>query len=83
MTHESIAVCRDCLFFIAYDEAPDHMDVEEFEGWLYKISRRSSSLQTLIADGEELGFSQSPCECCGSKLHGERYSMVVLTQDEV
>jgi hypothetical protein len=29
-------------------------------------------------DCEDLGFCQSPCQGCGSSLHGERFAMTLL-----
>ena len=31
-------------------------------------------------DSDHLGFSRSPCECCGSRLHGDRYAVSIWGQ---
>lgn len=61
-----ISVCEDCINQIANGELPpdtdsftDQMIVDGCAGAMY--------------DGEELGFSYSPCDCCKRPLGGDRF----------
>ncbi|HEX4173969.1 MAG TPA: hypothetical protein VHY82_15985 [Acetobacteraceae bacterium] len=69
--------CVDCLAFIANGDVPEdrpdlpeeiaeHMEAEDLPHIVY------------AADGDDW-FSWSPCECCGSRLGGNRNRLDVLT----
>lgn len=68
-----ISVCSDCLMAIEnhdltgipHDLLPDVLNgLEKLVGYyVYE---------------EDLGFKITKCECCGSKLHGERYLFTEL-----
>lgn len=45
--------------------------------FLNAITKRGND--DLTYDGEELGFSDSGCDCCGSQLSGDRYRATKLT----
>ena len=76
-----LAVCADCIQLIANGELPiddepdddgttfsDRVDKEwpTADGWHLGYGANDD------VDGD-LGFYKSPCDGCGSRLHGDRY----------
>lgn len=66
MEFEEIAVCSDCIMLIANGDLPPDTD-EETDALLI------DGTVGVMYDGEELGFSWRPCECCKRKLGGDRF----------
>ena len=62
-----IAVCGDCLFAREYD---DYSGIPAEWCETVRAGVKKLGWYTYI---EDLGFKTGACECCGSKLHGNRY----------
>lgn len=66
-------VCSDCRIGIANDDFSQLTD-EDYE-------RVRDAVHNLPAGAAltnlEYGFQIDPCECCGSKLHGDRYEVLI------
>lgn len=62
-----IAVCEECLRALEYD------DYSGIPDDLYEAVREGVKKLGWYTYTEDLGFRKSACECCGSKLHGDRY----------
>lgn len=70
-------VCVDCAYVMANGDLPDETEnyperlkevAEATAGWSYAADE----------EHEDLEFSWSECECCGSTLGGSRYWAVKL-----
>ena len=64
--------CSDCLMFVANGDMPEDREgfVEDFELW-------TEGFVICLGDNDiDLGFSWSRCECCGSRLGGDRHRLV-------
>jgi hypothetical protein len=62
-----LEVCEDCLFGLINDDftgVPDE---------LYPIVKEACDKINAPSFVKELGFSKISCECCRSRLHGNRY----------
>lgn len=71
-----IAVCIDCLNVLTY--GPDR-NGEEFDASERMITLWGHTYSwNILLGGDDLGFSSSACDGCGSHLAGERYSAHVL-----
>jgi len=79
--------CVDCFYAVAGVESDSEpvsvplssVDRGEFVelGWLFAPKELRES-----PGGElSLGFSWSPCECCGSTLGGDRFAVSMWTRD--
>lgn len=78
VTHE-LKVCTDCLFFIANGDLPEN----EHDATRVVAGVESFAPGYVTPSGEGEGeFSWRPCDCCGSKLGGDRHDAVVLGDDE-
>lgn len=70
---EELAVCQDCLMVIANG---DYSGIAEED--LARVTKATDALgRYACADGDDLGFSWRPCECCEG-LAGDRYKVVIL-----
>ena len=65
------SVCTDCLFYIAYSDLPE--DKERAQELL--DAHISNDIHTTDTD---YGYCTSPCETCGTRLHGDRYKAIEL-----
>lgn len=82
-----LRACVDCLWFVAYGEVlPDSHrsenalafainqrwpgDVHVSFGWPSEADDNP--------DDDCLGFSWQPCECCGSRLGGDRHKLSAI-----
>ena len=61
-----LAVCNDCIDLIANSELPPDTDQETDQVLI-------DGTIGVMYDGEELGFSYKPCQCCNRKLGGDRF----------
>ena len=61
-----LAVCDDCNGLIANSELPTDTDQETDQVII-------DGTIGVMYDGEELGFSYKPCQCCNRKLGGDRF----------
>jgi hypothetical protein len=81
---DELSVCGDCIDAIANDDftALDyHYSGEESAKRMRQIKRGITYLSTLgqlCAGDLESEFSTAPCDCCGSRLAGERHAVTVL-----
>ena len=86
-----IEACTDCLIFVANGEMPEGrenlaQDIEREwphvatdETCDFFKAARGTLRNDIVFDGEDLGFSWRECECCGSRLGGDRHRLNVLT----
>lgn len=72
----NFAVCFDCICHIANNENSD--DLSDIDHMLILKATRN-----LCYDGEELGFSWTPCDACKRPYGGDRYKAckLVVRQD--
>ena len=61
-----LAVCNDCIDLIANGELPADTDQDTDQVLI-------DGTIGVMYDGEELGFSYKPCQCCNRKLGGDRF----------
>ena len=69
---DTLEVCADCLLFVANGDLPEN---EEHAAAVLTGAERHPHMH---AGTKELGFSWRPCQCCGSKLGGDRFDAIVL-----
>lgn len=71
-----LEVCVDCIMAIANGDYPENngraVAVVNGEG------RWADDGYHLVAGSGECGFSRTPCDCCGSHLHGDRHQATAL-----
>ena len=84
---ESFWLCDDCLFAVAYEDYSTlslYYTMDEIEKRIADIHRGLVQLMPISADFDpETGrgirtFSSSPCDGCGSPLHGQRHRFTRL-----
>lgn len=84
---ESFWLCDDCLFAVAYEDYSTlslYYTTDETEKRIAGIHRGLVRLLPISADFDpETGrgiraFSSSPCDGCGSPLHGQRHRLTRL-----
>ena len=66
MEFEALSVCNDCIDLIANGELPADTDQDTDQVLI-------DGTIGVMYDGEELGFSYKPCQCCNRKLGGDRF----------
>jgi hypothetical protein len=66
MEFEELSVCNDCIELVANGELPTDTDQETEQVLI-------DGTIGVMYDGEELGFSYEPCQCCNRKLGGDRF----------
>ena len=70
------SVCPDCLMAIAYNDLPpDREQARMIDIGMHELG------PYLHPGGEEYGFCKTPCDCCGSRLHGNRYQVIQLGEE--
>lgn len=76
------SVCGECLQAIAND---DYFGLDYYytpETATIRQQAIKDGMQSLgpglIAGGTDFGFCRTPCDCCGDKLHGNRYQVIQL-----
>jgi len=82
------SVCPDCYVYIGTGDATSYslwLDDDEASD---AIAVADAGIARMAADGnivcvaspdDELGFCITPCDCCGSILHGDRHVVVRLS----
>jgi hypothetical protein len=75
---KSISVCQDCLIAITNGDfsGMDEGQAEATEKGMYRLT--GSHRVYLIAGDTEHGFSVNKCDCCRSKMHGDRFEALVM-----
>lgn len=68
---EQYSVCTDCMIYIANGDLPE--DIASEPERLQNMKYYSQELYSINCDECELGFSWSMCECCGTRLGGDRW----------
>lgn len=77
---DNLHACVDCVLFIANGDEPEHDDRDgdvplaervdaAWDGWSLTIGWYDDDTKDDLYD---LGFSWSSCDCCGSRLGGDR-----------
>jgi len=87
----SVLSCTDCVMLVANGDVPEDDEgiVERIEAHWPGVAEPSTcnsfgavhgSLRWELYSGDigESGFYKRPCECCGSRLGGERYRLTAL-----
>lgn len=71
-----LSVCVDCILYLANGDEPEGEEAAEVikRALMWKMAEGI----TVVACGDELGFSWSACELCGSRLGGGRYKAAEL-----
>ncbi len=76
-----LMVCDDCIFALAngdYSGLTDEREAEVHEGFS-KLHTESGGRFVVVGDeADKDDFSTKACECCGTRLHGSRHSMIQL-----
>ena len=84
---ESFWICDDCLFAVAYEDYSTlslYYTKDEIEKRIASIHRGLIRLMPISADFDPetdwgiSAFSSSPCDGCGSPLHGQRHRFTRL-----
>jgi hypothetical protein len=76
----NLSACDDCLIFVANGEEPDGRDdlTDDIESvwpsaeWSLGCGHDEPERDESEEPDDSLGFSWQPCECCGSRLGGNR-----------
>lgn len=66
-----LAVCQDCIMLLANGEGDGDVVDAMTATW-------GADGRHLVPGGDDLGFSWSPCDGCGSDLGGDRYTAALL-----
>lgn len=66
-----LSVCVDCIMILANGEGSS-VTVDAMTATWGDDGRH------LVPGGEDLGYSTSPCDGCGSGLHGDRFTAALL-----
>ena len=85
---DDIFVCIDCLHFIeigdmtyfdgAYDPDQANQVILECETGMLRLAKIfGDDKKLLYIEEENLEFSMFPCQCCQTKLAGERFKFIV------
>ena len=70
---ENVLICEDCaLYFNNGGELPEDTSFDR-DMQIHNGAKRFYPLYKYGSVGENKGFSIAGCDCCGTKLHGERY----------
>lgn len=69
---ENVLICEDCALYLANGDLPVDA-LEEQEEHIKYHAQRLTSHYKYGSVGENKGFSIAKCDCCGTKLHGNRY----------
>ena len=74
MSTKTYRVCSDCATAIKFNDFP--LDRERRQAISSGIRLLGSHL---YVDVESHGSSETPCECCGSNLPGDRFTVVKIS----
>lgn len=69
---QNVLICDLCVMYIANGELPADSSEEEDQDIIHGASYLDIKYK-FGSVGEFKGYSIQPCECCGSKLHGNRH----------
>lgn len=69
---QPISICGDCLYLLANGELTDSEGNDIAHHQQESIDLRWEG-QRLYLGGDDLGFSKSSCDACGTPYHGDRY----------
>lgn len=70
-------VCPDCLIGVANGEFPDDEGICEAS-----VRKLEAEYDTVSVDGDSLGFSHQPCECCNG-LPSERFRLICFNTSDI
>ena len=68
---KELSVCSDCFMHVATGDEPERFEV-------VKGVIELSDYGYVVTGNESYGFCFPPCECCKSKLAGDRFQVLVL-----
>lgn len=66
-----LAVCQDCIMLLANGEGSGETVDAMTAVW-------GDDGRHLVPGGDDLGYSASPCDGCGSDDHGDRFTAALL-----
>jgi hypothetical protein len=72
--NDEFEVCDDCLMVIANGDTSGIEDDDRLSDVLTGVDRIGHAHPTFSRDE----YRTIPCECCGTKLHGARTTVVTL-----
>lgn len=88
MTIVPIAVCVECTDWLAnadptgldysYEEDEASVRLEEIQKGEREMI--DGGYIDLCYDGEDMGFSINPCDCCGTRLYGARIKFNLVSE---
>jgi hypothetical protein len=67
---KELAICTDCINVVANGELPPDTDQDTDQLII-------DGTIGVMYDGESLGFSYKPCDCCNRKLGGDRFKAIL------
>jgi hypothetical protein len=73
-----LEVCEVCVHLIANGEYADGTDAALIASEAM-VDRWADKAADIVLGGDELGFRLRPCDACGSKLAGDRFTASILT----
>lgn len=77
---ETQRICADCLAAIANGDKPDDpVTAARIYRAIASVAAENGAWVAGGEDGNDEGFSWSPCDCCGSPDGGMRYTAHILT----
>lgn len=81
--YTELSACSDCLLYVANGDENPTSDIngwsaetvnERWEGYSLGVGWKDSADHEGNVN-DDLGFSWRPCDCCGSKLGGDRFKL--------
>lgn len=77
---DDLQICSDCAMIIANDDASGMDDATEAacRAGIEKEAAAGGHWALSGAEDEESSFSWSACDCCGSRLGGDRIAAAVV-----
>ena len=85
-SRKTISACIDCYTYTSGDitSFDYHYTEKESDSILLHIEECIKDLcqeHGFIISGNDLGFSYSSCECCGSPLGGDRHELIFINNN--
>jgi len=76
-----LAICSDCLLFLANGDLPPENTEEQDRQYLDRLAKHSKGFFNIspTCSGDP-SFSWTPCETCGSRLGGDRHDANALIE---
>jgi len=82
---EELAVCSDCLQYIANSDVSGQslrLTEDEIDQWIEAVNKSLESFGGYaVATGENFGFLNCGCDCCRDGLAGDKYQVLILEAD--